>query len=314
MSETQTKKLSEATVVQSVADADKIPIVNSSGQTALVPLSGLLGAVKVGGKNLTLNTRTYGESANDGTYRGLGVYTSSSYWTHPPIALSEPLVIGETYILSYYVKGNAHYLSPLNFATTGSGNVWERKAFIFKATNEAESCRVCKGVGHDPGEPLSVCGIKVERGNIPTDWTPAPEDWGGVKLSLSAVCAFAAQLSREKGGSQHERYADQGADERGDERNTFGYAGLSRQGYRREHDKNSGTLFYASIDHYESTRAYGQIWYSYGLKIRRAIGRYSIHLGRWPGNSVPYEIKHSNTGVSENKHYRNLIARKEVAV
>ncbi|MCM1356427.1 MAG: hypothetical protein NC212_08490 [Staphylococcus sp.] len=43
----------------------------------------------------------------------------------------------------------------------------------------------------------TIYRVKLERGNIATDWSPAPEDWGGVKYLLS--------INYEKGGQQHER-------------------------------------------------------------------------------------------------------------
>lgn len=200
MSTTQTKKLSEATVVQSVADADKIPIVNSSGQTVLVPLSGLLGAIKVGGRNLVKNS---------------GVQVVSKEYPMKYYKYGERPQVGERLMVTLWGtlgQGTS------DFAVYNGDGDGSYGAVILDKISEG----VFQGILHINKEagclsvfprgqrtsPSTIERIKVERGNIPTDWTPAPEDWGGVKTSLSAVCAFVAQLSAWKGGS-HERYANE---------------------------------------------------------------------------------------------------------
>ena len=222
MSETQAKLLSEATVVQSIADADKIPIVNSSGQTVLVPLSGLLGAVKVGGRNLVKNTdRTSGAVS--------GSHTDYGWWTW-----IEDLEAGEPAVLSFECATDLTGVQ-LTFHTTGavrlSGRLKKARSGRFYICSKWANSSTTKGASLNisVSETIQIRRLKLERGNIPTDWTPAPEDWGGVKLSLSAVCTFAAQLSAWKGGSQLERYADQGADEHRAQGHHDGRDGESRR-------------------------------------------------------------------------------------
>lgn len=202
---TQTKKLSESTVVQSIAEADKIPIVNSSGQTVLVPLSGLLGAVKVGGRNLVKGSdRTSGS-------------TSGASYDYGWKSLTELPADGEEVTLSFECSSDITGIMT-RLVNVGdirlSGNtkqVSNGRYYITGKWANPVTLNGCSMYVYAAG--LSIRRIKVERGNIPTDWSPAPEDWGGVKTSLSAVCAFTAQLSAWEGGLQHE--PNEGLDEHG---------------------------------------------------------------------------------------------------
>lgn len=61
-----------------------------------------------------------------------------------------------------------------------------RQTVVWKVTSAsgytAPNTRVCIFQGKDAAGKnalVRIDRIKVERGNIPTDWTPAPEDWGG---------------------------------------------------------------------------------------------------------------------------------------
>ena len=56
---------------------------------------------------------------------------------------------------------------------SGAQNIWYRVYVAFKVTQSGYCfARPEKsGTGY-----IDVCGFKLERGNIPTDWSPAPED------------------------------------------------------------------------------------------------------------------------------------------
>lgn len=174
MSTTQTKKLSEATVVQSVADADKIPIVNSSGQTVLVPLSGLLGAVKVGGRNLLKNS---GQSVSS-KYDKVATY---AFGDDKPSA-------GEQLIVSVWGEMASDVDSLAMIVSSSSGDntainirrsMKNGDRYVFPLTLKGKASEVTIWQGPGIHNATTIDRIKVERGNIPTDWSPAPEDWGG---------------------------------------------------------------------------------------------------------------------------------------
>ena len=72
---------------------------------------------------------------------------------------------------------------------------------------------------------IKVTELKLERGNIATDWTPAPEDFGGgVKspYTQSVTRLYLQQqlkpLTIQRKGGRHERRQNNGADKRDSER------------------------------------------------------------------------------------------------
>lgn len=211
------KTFSDLPVISELGANDTLTVVTSSGLKR-ISMQGILGAIKIGGRNLMKQTKSYNGKANDGEYKGFGVYSSASSWEHPNMPLTEPIVAGETYTMSYYVKGGAHVVMP-NEIIVDSGDDWERKTVTFKAKMDSAFARVVKGVNQSVGVTLSVCGIKLERGNVATDWTPAPEDSansGGVKY-----CTFCAR--ERKGGARYE-YARKGDDQRCAQRDSDGRA------------------------------------------------------------------------------------------
>lgn len=119
--------------------------------------------VVVGGKNLVLNSLE--------TYTGIGqlhIYT-----------LSEPLVAGQTYSVS--VKGtvgsgaafnvlvNRNLQAALNLPATGIA----KGTFVFGGGAYPSEISV---YSEQSANPSTVYWVKIENGNKPTDWTPAPED------------------------------------------------------------------------------------------------------------------------------------------
>ena len=192
MSTTQTKKLSAATVVQSITDADKIPIVNASGQTVLVPLSGLLAAVKVGGRNLIKNSGVH----KSGVGYPIGEY---SYGNDAP-------QVGETLIVSAWgAPASGLYFRAFN--SVGDGNAGS--VVLKQDPDGVYRGRLPITLPHTKfsifamprteSSTSTVERVKVERGNIPTDWTPAPEDWGGGKtLVLSDIHACSPTFKGER--------------------------------------------------------------------------------------------------------------------
>lgn len=177
---TQTKLLSSVPAISSLAKGDKITVVTASGQTALVSLSTLLGAVKVGGRNLARNSNVHKE----GTY-GIGNYK-----------LTKPWEAGHSYICTIW--------GTIGEGKTDVFSIWDArgKRYLFSATKVAEG--IYRGVFNGftypdydvegireqlnihvmPSSVQVLCTIdlfKIEEGNVSTDWTPAPEDlnWGG---------------------------------------------------------------------------------------------------------------------------------------
>ena len=118
-------------------------------------------ALSVGGRNLLL--------------RSGAVITEY----HFPATTAEPLIQGETYTLSFDYIGNPNGWVFLNNSTSGTmpkvgqSDVWKRGyvTFVF-AKNDYGAHEIYP---HVYGAS-NLRNRKLEKGNVPTDWTPAPED------------------------------------------------------------------------------------------------------------------------------------------
>lgn len=211
-SNTASTALSTANTAKSTADT-----ANSTANTVKNDLANL----SIGGRNLILN------SANSFTYSGFNmssdstVYetnwsSSQSYlsglkgqrWTTDPTKndygpyfnyhdkFGVTLKIGEIYTLSAWMSvdknsGNvikSHYLAESQqviasdlFLTTN----WRRIWVTFKALQaNSNVCFYCDN--QDLGY-VYLLGIKLEKGNKPTDWSPAPEDYSTTTEMQSSI-------------------------------------------------------------------------------------------------------------------------------
>lgn len=149
--------------------------------------------LEVGGRNLYIGTRDFsGEWNNsdlwteaDEVYNGFTVMSRSTAWN----GMSQTLTgtTGEVYTISAWMKantaGNVQAVIKCSLDDTCNTDAssitlsvtteWKRYSATFTITSggsmqgkfEAKSA-----IG------LYICGIKMERGNQPTDWTPSPED------------------------------------------------------------------------------------------------------------------------------------------
>ena len=158
-----------------------------------------MGNIQVGGRNLmkftkemsgTWKNREFWTLQSD-NYNELSIYRSNSDWDG--ITQGIQLQEGETYTLSLYVRKQGSltfYLFAGDSRKVGSAqtevvstnseivnsglqNTWYRVYVSFKVTQSGFCfARPEKsGIGY-----IDVCGFKLEKGNIPTDWSPAPED------------------------------------------------------------------------------------------------------------------------------------------
>lgn len=158
-----------------------------------------MGNIQVGGRNLmkftkemsgTWKNREFWTLQSD-NYNELSIYRSNSDWNG--ITQGIQLQEGETYTLSLYVRKQGSltfYLFAGDSRKVGSAqtevvstnseivnsglqNTWYRVYVAFRVTQSGFCfARPEKsGTGY-----IDVCGFKLEKGNIPTDWSPAPED------------------------------------------------------------------------------------------------------------------------------------------
>ena len=217
MSTTKTKLLSSVPAVAAVAEGDKIPIVNSSGQTVLVPLSGLLSAVKVGGRNLVRST-IYSADIPGARHTNGHVLTKSfaagmKYTSR--IQLTDSIKDSGFYATSFWIKTTGATIILPNIDIIDCpikdnitiGPDWMYFEFVVKVSNDnvGRYGFMDFEVPNSHENEVIISDLTVVRGNVPLqEWVPAPEDWGGVKPSSLAIYTLAAQLSKEKGGPLHE--------------------------------------------------------------------------------------------------------------
>ena len=159
----------------------------------------------VGGRNLITGTKDYrGWTPSNssyvtlsGEYNGFVVQEITGNWSYYHIPFDNTkMKVGESYTLSVYlkcdVKSPTVYVTFCNWASSGTANTkritanvtseWQRfsttiaidKYMLLNATNYG--FRI-ESEGFDTaGMKLYIAGIKFEKGNKATDWSPAPED------------------------------------------------------------------------------------------------------------------------------------------
>ena len=153
--------------------------------------------IKVGGRNLAINSGTNMVATTGVSSR----------------KLSMPLVVGEKCTVSFdidYGETKPYfevYLSEAVGQAFSSRNVIERKdvnsghnVFVMTITKPASVFALF----NNSGQPITISNLKVERGNVATDWTPAPEDlgWGGVNQRFTITYDLPLAIGQK--GGQHE--------------------------------------------------------------------------------------------------------------
>lgn len=184
-------------------------ITQTSEQIALTAkkteLTNAVNGIQIGGRNLLKGTKEFaidgGESTLTGeTYNGLAIrrlasiassgYVDFAVWENVVSAKSE-----ERFTLSFYAKcdvaGSGSRLL-VNFSGasaedgTGQGidgkfyldETWERCRICFRTSygTDTEERRLSISLEQNTSSTAQICGVKFEKGNRATDWTPAPED------------------------------------------------------------------------------------------------------------------------------------------
>lgn len=164
-----------------------------------------LSQITVGGRNLLLGTANWsGDSTrwekrdtvtdNPGTYRGMTVAATSGAWTSPIYKLQNAgiLQVGKTYTFSTYVRNTSDtdtrvaFYYDSNIVTQHAYSValpahtdWTRVSVTVKVLKDpTTSTQGARWEGQHvlTNGQIQFAGYKLEEGNVPTDWTPAPED------------------------------------------------------------------------------------------------------------------------------------------
>lgn len=174
----------------------------SNTETTTTNLTNKFNNLQIGGTNLFKQTKEYSGSVWDnnsgtafdgGEYKGLKVLRFKQQWARRGQTIScEPNI---TYTLSAYVKGGSEETSPTKIGFYGNNlngqghnfshnqlapRDWERIAYTFTTPDTATSMIVRFEPFTDNYQSntpdLYICGLKLEKGNKPTDWSPASED------------------------------------------------------------------------------------------------------------------------------------------
>lgn len=166
-----TKKLNDpsVTMVTEAPAASTVPIFDSSGKLSGISVGDLLvqarGGVIVGGRNLLRASDTQ--------------VSHSNYWVTAHTLTDAPAA-GETVTLTVWGTTEASKFMAYNSGDQVKlANVERIAEGVYRATfkwtvNSAANTNVVLFGGG--GKLSTVKKVKLERGNIATDWTPAPED------------------------------------------------------------------------------------------------------------------------------------------
>lgn len=162
-----------------------------------------LSQIAVGGRNLMLGTGDWsGGSARwsnlnlvtTDKYRGVVIAATSNPWASPAYMIQNAgiLQVGKTYTFSTYVRNTSDTDTKVSFyyeisTVTQHGYTvslpahteWTRVFVTFKVLKDpTTSTQGLRWEGNNKltNGQIQFAGYKLEEGNIPTDWTPAPED------------------------------------------------------------------------------------------------------------------------------------------
>ena len=183
-------------------------LVFSSSNTSLEDVVNRVDNLTIGGSNLIRGTNdvtnltstglwsngTWGSaSSGTGTRESIEVTDSPNSsvkvgWhiasTNGQVMIAQdnvPTTNEQEYTMSCYAKGTGKVELQYGNGTVGyqykdivlnSNSVWERYSFTFKSKGEGDAYFGVSSANYD----VHICGMKLEKGNIATDWSPAPED------------------------------------------------------------------------------------------------------------------------------------------
>ncbi|MBJ7630822.1 carbohydrate binding domain-containing protein [Weissella confusa] len=157
----------------------------------------------IGGRNLLLGTGDWSggssrwdklDTVTNNTYRGMVIAATSRGWTSPTYKLQNAgiLQVGKTYTFSTYVRNTSdtdtrvtrYYgswiVNPNVYTVALPAHTdWTRVSSTFTVTNDPITSTAplrWEAENNLTNGQVQFAGYKLEEGNIPTDWTPAPED------------------------------------------------------------------------------------------------------------------------------------------
>lgn len=150
-------------------------------------------SVTIGGTNLLTGTKDFSGSdwenigmwTSSGEYKGFSVMKRTGAWHGLKQMIS--VEVGEVYTMSAYIKSSGGFQFEFNMGYGGSGDASSNDSHIFETVSEwtriVNTFTVTQSGTLTPGwegiadsTQLWICGMKLEKGNKATDWSPAPSD------------------------------------------------------------------------------------------------------------------------------------------
>lgn len=171
-----------------------------------------LSKIIVGGRNLMLGTADFSGDSSRWTalatvttdrYRGTLISSSSGAYGRPSYTIQNAgiLQVGKTYTFSIYARNtsdtdaivardyNANIVTPAGYEMKLPAHTdWTRVSSTFTVQNDpTTSTDGLRWNTHNSvtNGTVQFAGYKLEEGNVPTDWTPAPEDADNTFLKKS---------------------------------------------------------------------------------------------------------------------------------
>ena len=150
-------------------------------------------SVTIGGTNLLTGTKDFSGSdwqnigmwTSSGEYKGFSVMERTGAWQGLKQVIS--VEAGDVYTMSAYIKASGSFQFESNIGSGGSGASTNNDIYTFTDVSEwtriVNTFTVTKAGTLMPGwegttdsTKLWICGMKLEKGNKATDWSPAPSD------------------------------------------------------------------------------------------------------------------------------------------
>ena len=171
--------------------------------------------LEIGGRNLYTGTKNFTGTGwknvhlwkTDGTYKGFTVKKNSTWWNglYQVVEVKQ----GEIYTFSGYAKANGGgcYIYATgegasfhtNYKSIEISSEWQRISHTFVVAKSGKAA--FRFEQSDKSKNIWVCGLKLEQGNKPTDWTPAPEDYSTTEQMNSAIKQSADSIKTEVNGT-----------------------------------------------------------------------------------------------------------------
>lgn len=197
---------SRLTVAEQLVTKDGIISTVGSYYTTLDDVNGAVNEIEVGGRNLFLQTKTFGTPwfgtatptvDTDGFWYSRLRNTWGSY-------IRQTLVLEDiTYTISFYAKAestvtleikddseNNKYLTSIQINTTD----WSKYSVLIKPTVFKSTPDIAFLTRQDTTD-IYIKKIKLEKGNKATDWTPAPEDMVDKANIISCINQTAEEIT-----------------------------------------------------------------------------------------------------------------------